>query len=502
MHGVTAELRHGEHDLRPLPLWEHRGGHVHSLACHGAADEGRHCHRGRGGLLAFHPDADALTGVDLRGEHGIIALLVEIRAREHRLKREIDRSGALAVGHKLGAVYAGVRLSRNDAQRVLRLIRQLEPVRRAGERKVHTQLARLRADDILRQRAAVHPAGERAELLCLVGKIDEIEIAGYARERDKIVDRTAIALRYAAETAEHTEDRADAARVAVGIVAAHDGDLDAAAKLALAVKHGEDTDPGVRNDMVSAGIFFVAELARDHLAAGAEIRFRRVCAVVGAHRLDHAAVVALLRQEAQTGIQHLVQRGRRIRRGDARGHKPRAVHAAAAVRYARGCGGEIRGARRVAGADEPPGVHKDLSADLLGGGLPVFLDAAGARRLHAAAEVHIRAVLGGSILAAPPNHTYAAASIVEPCFADHLRRERFGHGVIRKSTDKSQRTIHIVVCSIIPLLAQIAADVAVIALQPFVCPERVFHRRTETHTGVHADESGIKFFERFSFHGI
>ncbi len=427
---------------------------------------------------------------------------MEIRAREHRLKREIDRSSALAVGHKLGAECAGVRLSRNDAQRVLRLIRQLEPVRRAGERKVHTQLARLRADDILRQCAAVHPAGERTEFLCLVGKIDEIEIAGHARERDKIVDRTAIALRYAAETAEHTEDRADVARVAVGIVAAHDGDLDAAAKLAFAVKHGEDTDPGVRHDVVSAGIVFVAELARDHLAAGAEIRFRRVCAVVGTHRLDHAAVVALLRQEAQTGIQHLVQRGRRIRRGDARGHKPRAVHAAAAVRYARGCGGKLRGARRVAGADEPPGVHKDLSADLLGGGLPVFLDAAGARRLHAAAEVHIRAVLGGNILATPPNHTYAAASIVEPCFADHLRRERFWHGVIRKSTDKSQRTIHIVVCSIIPLLAQIAADVAVIALQPFVCPERVFHRRTKTHAGVHADESGIKFFERFSFHGI
>ena len=60
--------------------------------------------------------------------------------------------------------------------------------------------------------------------------------------------------------------------------------------------------------MVSAGVFFVAELARDHLAAGAKIRFRRVCAVVGAHRLDHTAVIALLRQEAQTGIQHLIQR--------------------------------------------------------------------------------------------------------------------------------------------------------------------------------------------------
>ena len=425
---------------------------------------------------------------------------MEIRAREHCLKREIDRSGALAVGHKLGAVCTGVRLSRNDAQRVLRLIRQLEPVRRAGERKVHTQLARLRADDILRQRAAVHPAGERAELLCLVGKIDEIEIAGHARERDKIVDRTAIALRYAAETAEHTEDRADVARVAVGIVAAHDGDLDAAAKLALAVKHGEDTDPGVRHDVVSAGIFFVAELARDHLAAGAEIRFRRVCAVVGTHRLDHAAVVALLRQEAQTGIQHLVQRRRRIRRGDARGHKPCAVHAAAAVRYARGCGGEIRGPRRVAGADEPPGIHKDLSADLLGGSLSVFLDAAGARRLHAAAEVHIRAVLGGNILAAPPEHAHAAAGVVEPRLPYRLRRKRFGHGVVRKRAHKDERTVHIVVRGIIPLLAQIAADVAVIALQPFIRPERVFHRRAETHTGVHADEPCIELFERFSFH--
>ena len=149
-----------------------------------------------------------------------------------------------------------------------------------------------------------------------------------------------------------------------------------------------------------------------------------------------------------------------------------------------------------------PGIHKDLSADLLGGGLSVFLDAAGARCLHAAAEVHIRAVLGGNILAAPPNHTYAAASIVEPCFADHLRRERFWHGVVRKRAHKDERTVHIVIRGIIPLLAQIAADVAVIALQPFVCPERVFHRRTETHAGVHADESGIKFFERFSFHGI
>ena len=52
--------------------------------------------------------------------------------------------------------------------------------------------------------------------------------------------------------------------------------------------------------------------------------------MVGAHRLDHAAVIAFLRQKAQAGIQHLVQRGRRIRRGDTRGHKPRAVHAAAA----------------------------------------------------------------------------------------------------------------------------------------------------------------------------
>ena len=426
---------------------------------------------------------------------------MEVGPREHRLKREIDRSGALAVGHKLGAVHAGTSLSRNDAQCVLRLIRQLEPVRRTGERKVHTQLARLRADDALRQRAAVHPAGERAELFRLVGKIDEIEISGHARERDNVVDRTAVALRHTVKTAEYAKDRADVARIAVGIVAAHNGDLDAAAKLSLAVEHGEDTDPGVRHDVISAGVCFLTELARDHRAAGTEICLRRVRAMVGTHRLDHAAVIAFLRQKAQAGIQHLVQRGRRIRRGDTRGHKPCAVHAAAVVRHARRRRGKRRGTRRVAGADEPPGVRKNLPADLLGGGLPVFPDAAGARRFHAAPEVHIRAVLGGNILAAPPEHTHTAAGVIEPRLPHCLARERFGHGVVRQRAHEDKRSVHIVIRSVVPLFAQIAANIAIIALQPFIRPERVFHRRAETHARVHADEAGIKLFECFSVHG-
>ena len=163
--------------------------------------------------------------------------------------------------------------------------------------------------------------------------------------------------------------------------------------------------------------------------------------------------------------------------------------------------------KKLVREDTRRGIYTILSrkgvgstADLLGGGLSVFLDAAGARRLHAAAEVHIRAVLGGNILAAPPEHAHAAAGVVEPRLPYRLRRKRFGHGVVRKRAHKDERTVHIVIRGIIPLLAQIAADVAVIALQPFVCPERVFHRRAETHTGVHADEPCIELFERFSFH--
>ena len=109
-------------------------------------------------------------------------------------------------------------------------------------------------------------------------------------------------------------------------------------------------------------------------------------------------------------------------------------------------------------------------------------------------------MLGGNILAAPPEHAHAAAGVVEPRLPYRLRRKRFGHGVVRKRAHKDERTVHIVVRGIIPLLAQIAEDVAGLALQPFIRAAAVFNRSAGTNSGDHADVPCTEFFESFSFH--
>ena len=112
---------------------------------------------------------------------------------------------------------------------------------------------------------------ERGEVTRKARDVDDVDRAEDAGGDDEVVDGLAVLVPAGLHALEGADDGAGIARVAVGVPAAHRGDLDGARQVPCPVAERHHGDAGIGDDVADAGVAVVAPVGGQHVAAGAPV---------------------------------------------------------------------------------------------------------------------------------------------------------------------------------------------------------------------------------------
>ena len=101
---------------------------------------------------------------------------------------------------------------------------------------------------------------------------------------------------------------------------------------------------------------------------------------------------------------------------------------------------------RIAGGYKPPGINKDLPADLFCDRTAILRDTAAFRRRHAVMQIQVRRMLCRNTISAPPEETMFKGCIVKQRFRHVLRLKVESVSAVLQRPQEEQRPVTVVVC--------------------------------------------------------
>ena len=344
------------------------------------------------------------------------------------------------------------------------------------------------------------PVPQQGRLLAEGGDVQDIEISGDAGADNAVVDGAPVLLRQALQAPGHPQHRAHVAGVAVRVPPGHRRDLHRSGEIAAAVEQGHGAHPGVGDDVAYALILVVAPVPLQHLPAGAPVA--GALPVEGLYSLHHVPVGALLRKLRHRGIHNCADVRRLEGLGDSGAEEPGPPQAVAVVGDAGRRLAQLRRLMGLSGTHQSPGVDEDLAPDLLRQNQAVLLDGAGLGGGDAVFQVQVGGVLRAYAVAAPPIQAHPLPGVVEPGPGHVLGREGPVPGVVVQGAEKKHRAVGVVVGGEVFVFLDISGDVSVGVPDALVGPDGGLHRRAQADADVHAQKTGVDFFQIAINHGL
>ncbi len=301
--------------------------------------------------------------------------------------------------------------------------------------------------------------GHFGEVGRAVGQVGGVQGGHHAGAGQKVANGPGpLVLVDAGQPAEHPQDTAHVAHVAVRVPAAHVADADGPGEVPGPVEHREGHHRGVGDNVAAAAVFVVAVMLVDVLVTGPPVP--GVLVVKVHHRPDDGGVGAVRRDVGESLFHNRADVRLHKGQADAAGHEHAAVHPVAPV----GDAGRLlrQGARlgRVAGGHQPPGIDEDLPADLFGGGGTVLLHAAAAGGGDAAAQVQVGGVLGGDTVAAPPEEAVLVGGVVQQRLGHVLGGEILQVLAVLQRLDEEHGPVAVVIGGEILVLGRVVPQLA------------------------------------------
>ena len=306
--------------------------------------------------------------------------------------------------------------------------------------------------------------------------IDVPGTQGGAGQKD-VVERENPLFIDAFQTEHHAHNGTDVAEIAVGIAAGFRNQAHGFVEVIASVQHAVQHDGSIRENMADAFIFVIAMMRMDVVQAGPGILRMRF--MEGKEFIDQCRIGTLRIQVFPALFDDCACIVHMPGKGDAGRNEPASFDAVQIMGNRAHLCSKVRGFLRIAQGEESPAVGEDLSADLLSDGLSVDCGRAGSGRFDAVLQIGVGGMFGSDARSAPPVETVQRSDNVEH-IAAHVFRGYFFYGVILHGPDKEQRSVEIIVCSVLPVIRGIAVDRG-IGL-PDLFPGPVLYGRTQAYT--------------------